>query len=428
MPEKAVEPITPEGINLPLPPRILSQLPREKAAAAIRAFVLLTVTIMARFQSPAAPDALEWVLGIGAAYVLITSFSPLLLQPSQRLAIVLTLVDIGLITAIVYFSGGVGSEHYLLYYLPILNAAIRLDFRDGVGASALAAACFIFVGVVQWTGGEATPHLLSRTVTFSISSILLAGAFAFFSHEARAQQQLSQWYRKANEDKAEFVNHASHELRTPLTAIMGFSDLLNGQELEPDKQQEYLTIIKSQAERLARLIENILEMSRLEAGRIKLTLAPVALKEAVAGAAKQLSTANGNVKINLPEDLPAACADPRRLQQIVRILLDNAISYSGDEPVEIAARLEEAGATAEPMLRLWVKDHGPGIPEEDRPHIFEIFYNATNAAGRQGTGLSLAIARRLAELQDGEIEADSPAEGGAVFSLTLPAWKEPKGS
>lgn len=424
MQEKAAIPVVPETINLTMPPGILSQLPREQAAAAIRAFVLLTVTIMARFQSPAPPQALEWILGLGAIYVLITSFTPLVLQSSKNLAVVLTLADIGLITAIVYYSGGVGSEHYLLYYLPILNAAIRLDFRDGVGASVLAAVCFVFVGVVQWTGGEADPHQFYRTITFSISSILLAGAFAYFSHEARAQQQLSQWYRQANEDKAEFVNHASHELRTPLTAIMGFSDLLHCQELEPEKQQEYLTIIKSQAERLARLIENILEMSRLEAGRIKLTLAPAPLKEAVARAAKQLSTANGNVKVDLPEDLPAACADPRRLQQIVRILLDNAISYSGDESVEIAARLEQAGATAEPMLRLWVKDHGPGIPEEDRPHIFEMFYNATNAAGRQGTGLSLAIAKRLAEMQDGEIEAESLPEGGAVFSLILPAWKE----
>lgn len=405
-------------------PRILPGVPREKAAAAIRAFVLLTVAIMARFQSPPPSETLEWVFLIGTIYVLATTFAPLVHLPSERLAMLLYVIDIGFITALIYCTGGVRSEYYILYYLPILNAAVRLDFRDAVGASVLAALCYLFAVIVRVSEGEVASNLVPRALTFSLSSILLAGFFAYMCREARTYQQLSNWYKKANEQKAEFVSIASHELRTPLTAIMGFSDLICYTELEPEKEQEYLKIIKAQAERLARLIENILEMSRIEAGRIKLSRAAISLSEVVSNAIKNLSGANGNLWVTVPADLPLAQADPKRVEQILRILLENAISYCPEGPVEVLASSEAEAEESGASLCVMVKDQGPGIPAEDLPHIFEIFYCASNSAGRQGTGLSLAIAKRIAELQKGELWVQSAPGKGTTFGLRLPVWGE----
>jgi signal transduction histidine kinase len=379
---------------------------------------------MAQFQSPPPSDALAWVFLAGIVYVLGTTFLPLMRMPDERLSVIFSVIDIGLITALIYSTGGVHSEYYLLYYLPILNAAVRLNFRDAVGASALAAACYVFAVAAAAAEGESNPHLFPRAFTFSASSILLAGFFAYLCHESRTYQQLSQWYRQANEEKAQFVSAASHELRTPLTAIMGFSDLLCSSEVEPERQQEYLSIIKSQAERLARLIENILEMSRVDAGRIKLQPVAVHLREALSRTLEKVSGANGNVAVSLPDDLPPACADMKRVEQILRIFLENAISFCPENLVEVSAWIEAEAMGRQGEICIQVKDHGPGIPTEDLPHIFDMFYCASNSAGRQGTGLSLAIAKRMAELQGGEVWAESIPGDGAIFGLRLPLWEE----
>ncbi len=405
------------------PARLFRGVPREKAAAAIRAFVLLTVVIMARFQSPPPSDSLEWVFLAGATYILATTFLPLMRSPSEHLAIVLSVIDIGLITGLIYSTGGVHSEYYILYYLPILNAAVRLNFRDAVGASVLAAACYVFTVTVVVSDGESAPNLFPRAFTFSASSILLAGFFAYMCHESRTYQQLTHWYQRANEEKTEFVSDASHELRTPLTAIMGFSDLLCHSELHPEKEQEYLRIIKNQAERLARLIENILQMSRIEAGRIRVQSAPVHLSEVVSRTIESMNEVNGNVLVSMPENLPPARADLQRVEQILRIFFDNAISHCPEGPIEITAALESRPDAAKTYLSIRVRDHGPGIPADDLPHIFDMFYSASNSTGRQGTGLGLAIAKRMAQLQNGEVWAESTLGHGSTFGLRLLLWE-----
>lgn len=414
----------PPEITGPMLPRLLADAPREKIAAAVRAFVLLTVAIMARFQSPAPADSLQWVFLAGVLYVLATTFAPLVRLSSERLTVVMLVIDIGLISALIYSTGGVRSEYYVLYYLPILNAALRLDFRDAIGASALAAASYVLAVAMRISEGESAPNFLPRAITFGSSSILLAGFFAYICRESRTYQQLTHWYKKANDQKAEFVSIASHELRTPLTSIMGFSDLLCYSDCDLERQQEYLKIIKSQSDRLARLIENILEMSRIEAGRIKLKPAPVKLPEVVSRALMTTEGVNGNVRVSFPSDLPTACADMNRVEQILKVFLANAISYCPEGPIEVSASLEPEFNEAVSHLRVAVKDHGPGIPVEDLPHIFDMFYSATNAAGRQGTGLSLAIAKRMAEMQQGEVWAESRPGEGATFFLRLPVWQE----
>jgi signal transduction histidine kinase len=406
---------------------VLSQLPREQAAAVLRGFILLTVVLMVRFQSPPPPESLDWVCIFGAVYILATYFASRLRLPAERLAVFFSIADIGLITALIYSTGGVNSEYYLLYYLPIIGAAMRLDFRDAVGAAVLAATFYLLVAAMQLSEGEVSSHLASRTITFSISSILLAAFFAQLSRESRAYQQLSNWYKQANDEKTEFVSEASHELRAPLTAILGFSDLLVSRDFDPDKQQEYLQTIKSQSERLARLIENILELSRLETGRVKLKLAPVKLDNLVANTLKELQINHGNVQVAIPANLPPAQADSRRLGQILHAVVENALRFSNDQPVEIAAAVEKAMAGGAMTLRLEVKDHGIGIPEEDLPHIFEMFYCASNNGEYKGAASNLAIAKRLLKLHKGDILAESTPGEGATFKIILPVWQEIEG-
>jgi signal transduction histidine kinase len=224
--------------------------------------------------------------------------------------------------------------------------------------------------------------------------------------------------------QTEFVSTVSHELRTPLTSIKGFADtiLRSGDKIEATQQRRYIGIIKDQADRLTRLVEDLLAVSRLESKKMQLTIRAIDLNETVQRVVRNLADKGRNHKITnkIPPGLPHVWADADRLEQILTNLIDNAIKYSPPKTtVTISAR--DVEGTPE-MVEFAVSDEGVGIPQEHLPQIFTKFGRLDNPLVRQteGTGLGLYITRSLVLALGGQITVTSEPKN-TTFTVQLPA-------
>ncbi|HYG79826.1 MAG TPA: PAS domain S-box protein [Pyrinomonadaceae bacterium] len=227
---------------------------------------------------------------------------------------------------------------------------------------------------------------------------------------------------QANRLKDEFLATLSHELRTPLTAILGWSRLLRAKQFNEAEQEHAVEIIERNAEAQARLIEDLLDVSRIITGKLRLETQPVAPAAVVEAAVNALRPAAEAKKIQLDCVIDSVAGplmgDPARLQQIVSNLLSNAIKFT-----PAGGRVEVQLARADSHTRIVVRDNGVGIRPEVLPHIFERFRQAdsTSARAHSGLGLGLAIVRHLVERHGGVVSAESQGEGqGAVFTVDLP--------
>jgi signal transduction histidine kinase len=227
--------------------------------------------------------------------------------------------------------------------------------------------------------------------------------------------------------KNEFLSHVSHELRSPLTAIKGFTTiLLGGLAGELNKEQrEYEQIVLKNIRQLQSMIDDLLEVTRLESGKLSVELESVSVSDAVTDTLNTLqgtARAKGvTVSCDLPPDLPSAHADQTRLRQILIILLDNAIKFSSDGgTVRIQARLLPEDPH---FLLLEVSDTGCGISPEIADRIFERLYQGSEAqGGRKGLGLGLYICKELVTRQGGRIRVTPRSPKGCIFSFTLPVF------
>ncbi len=224
--------------------------------------------------------------------------------------------------------------------------------------------------------------------------------------------------------QTEFVSTVSHELRTPLTSIKGFADtiLRAGERLDISQQRRYVGIIKDQADRLTRLVEDLLAVSRLESKKLQLTIRAIDLREAIERVTQNLAdkAQKHSIIMQVPAGLTPVWADADRLEQILTNLIDNAIKYSmAGTTVTITAK----GIQGTPeMVEFAVADQGVGIPEEHLPQVFSKFGRLDNPLVRQteGTGLGLYITRSLVLALGGQI-AVSSIPGGSTFTVKLPA-------
>jgi two-component system, OmpR family, phosphate regulon sensor histidine kinase PhoR len=226
--------------------------------------------------------------------------------------------------------------------------------------------------------------------------------------------------------QTEFVSTVSHELRTPLTSIKGFADtiLRAGDRIDASSQRRYIGIIKDQADRLARLVEDLLAVSRLESRKLQLTIRAIDLNETIQRVLRNLGdkSRQHEITLKIPQGLPQVWADADRLEQILTNLIDNAIKYSPPRTnITIAARDISTSNNPE-MVEFTVSDQGVGIPEEHLPEIFTKFSRLDNPLVRQteGTGLGLYITRSLVLALGGQIHVSSGASG-TTFSVQLPA-------
>ncbi len=229
--------------------------------------------------------------------------------------------------------------------------------------------------------------------------------------------------------QTDFVSTVSHELRTPLTSIKGFADtiLRAGDRLDASQQKRYIGIIKEQADRLTRLVEDLLAVSRLESRKLQLTIRAIELEPAVKRVILNLTdkAENHQIATRLPAGLPSVWADADRLEQILTNLIDNAIKYSPPKTtVTISARsiAQNPEDIEREMVEFSVADQGGGIPTDQLPEIFNKFSRLDNPLVRQteGTGLGLYITKSLVLALGGTITVDSE-RGSTTFTVRLPA-------
>jgi signal transduction histidine kinase len=230
--------------------------------------------------------------------------------------------------------------------------------------------------------------------------------------------------REVDQLKSDFLGSVSHELRTPLAAIKGYVDNLLDGVAGPvvDKPRHYLSRVRDNADRLGRMVSDLLDLTRIEAGKIELLPESLSLADVVGEAVEGLRHVASGRRLRVADDLaisPRVWADPDKVHQVVTNLLANAMKFSppGGEVVVTG------GPDAAGMVRLAVEDDGPGIPPGERERVFDKFYQVGRLDGERppGTGLGLTIARHLVELHGGRIWVEDARGGGAAFVVLLPA-------
>lgn len=231
--------------------------------------------------------------------------------------------------------------------------------------------------------------------------------------------------KKLDQLKSDFVSKVSHELRTPLTSIKGFTEiLLSYEDVDHKTQKEFISIIHEESERLTRLINDILDLSKIESGKTEWHIQPISPFEIVVRAAKSIRAMalekNLPIMIEVPETLPKMRGDADQLIQVLDNLLSNAIKFSNHGNITIK------GAREDTMVRISVQDAGSGIPESDIERIFDKFHQLGDSrSGKpRGTGLGLAICREIIQYLGGKIWCESKPGKGSRFHFTLPVWSE----
>ncbi len=228
--------------------------------------------------------------------------------------------------------------------------------------------------------------------------------------------------RRLENVRRDFVANVSHELRTPVSTIKGYAEtLLDGALQDKKHAREFVEIIHTDADRLAKLVNDILDLSEIESGKMSLSFHACSLKDAaervIASIRIKANEKSVQVKNEIPANLPKIKADETALAQILFNLVENAIKYNRqDGTVVISARNDTSSVIVD------VADTGIGIPEEDIPRIFERFYRVDKAHSRQlgGTGLGLAIVKHLVHAHNGDLAVKSELDKGSVFSFSLP--------
>jgi signal transduction histidine kinase len=225
--------------------------------------------------------------------------------------------------------------------------------------------------------------------------------------------------RAGETERARFVSTVAHELRTPLTGLSGYLDLiLDGQVADPAVEREFLERGQTIVGSMAALVDDLLELARLESGTLALELGPFSVADALntvaAGLLPIALDRDVRLQVEAPPRLRAATGDRRRVEQIVTNLAANAIKFAGSRPVELTGRFEG------PIAVLAVRDEGPGIANDDRERVFERFYRIADHEPITGTGLGLPIARDLARAMGGELDVASVPGVGSSFVLVLP--------
>ena len=274
------------------------------------------------------------------------------------------------------------------------------------------------------TAGAFPQNTVDLMKTFAAQSALaIQNARLFHEIEDKSRQ-----LEIASKHKSQFLANMSHELRTPLNAILGYTELiLDGIYGEaPDKMRDVLERVQTNGKHLLGLINDVLDLSKIEAGQVTLSLADYSLADLIQGvyvAVEPLAAQkNLALRTNIASGLPAGHGDERRLAQVLLNLVGNGIKFTESGEVAIEASCSNGS------FRIAVRDSGPGISLADQVKIFEEFQQVDNTLTRatRGTGLGLAISKRIIEMHGGRILVDSEVGKGATFTISLPVRAEGK--
>lgn len=232
--------------------------------------------------------------------------------------------------------------------------------------------------------------------------------------------------RKLDDSRREFVANVSHELRTPLTNVRGYAEtLMSADDIDRDIQMRFLGVISSEADRMTRIVKDLLTLTRLDYNRMEMHMQRMDLRElgqkAAAAMEGQAKSQGLTLTCDLPAEMPAVTGDPERIQQVIINIITNAIKYNKPQGSIAITGGVEAG-----QVFLRVEDTGIGVPKADLERLFERFYRVDKARSREsgGTGLGLAIAKQIVETHGGRIGFDSEYGKGSIVTLYLPRAKE----
>jgi signal transduction histidine kinase len=236
-----------------------------------------------------------------------------------------------------------------------------------------------------------------------------------FESERRTVEEL----RRLSALRADFVSLVSHELRSPMAAVIGAARTLQARwrELQPEQREAFLALIADETSRLASLIGDVLDTSRIEAGTFTYRFADVDISALVQDAVASAALGQDEVPVSahIPAAAPVVRGDPDRLRQVLSNLIDNAVKYSpAGGPVEVRV------APVDGVVHVSVNDRGPGIDSDDQRLIFEKFGRVTGGVTKPGSGLGLFIARSITEAHGGTLTVSSAPGRGATFTVTLP--------
>jgi len=257
--------------------------------------------------------------------------------------------------------------------------------------------------------------------------ILVAGIVTEISERKRIEAQIKEARLQAelaNQYKNQFLANVSHEIRTPVSGMVGFASLLRSEELDSETKKLYIDIIESSSKQLLNLVNDIIDISRIEAGELKINKAPCELHKILKETEtlfEQLKHTRGKgnlkIKLNVPEKVKELfiLTDPDRLKQILINLIGNALKFTEEGSIDFGYEIENN------RLRFFVSDTGIGMTEEDLKVVFERFKRTEQAHRKyDGTGLGLAITKGLLDLLDGSVSVKSQVGKGSVFTFTIP--------
>ncbi|MBI4300213.1 MAG: HAMP domain-containing protein [Chloroflexi bacterium] len=277
--------------------------------------------------------------------------------------------------------------------------------------------------LLLWTLHDAKPFQPEdvRLVQALADQVAISVEKARLGREAEEASAL----RQADALKSQFLSNVSHELRTPLGFIMGYVTTLLRQDARVDAKtrREFLEIIREESDKLAELIDSLLDMSRIESGRLHIEKEPVHLPRLTRRLVRKMEAgASRRFLVEFPPGMPLVNADPRRIEQVLRNLLVNAVKYSPE-----GSNISVSGVVDGGIAIVKVSDEGRGIPESDLERVFERFYRVetTGSNGVGGAGLGLSICRGIMEAHGGRIWVESKLGQGSTFSFTLPLAAEP---
>ncbi len=370
------------------------------------------------------------------------------------------LADLTIMTSIIYLTGGPYSPYYTVYIIYCFVAGIFYNhYLAGIVAFFSALFYGVFLLLCNW--GVIPPLILNYgdrlpvpaytpLANFFFALVFLGLAIygvkiaSYFSQkrermlEARNNEleelhrklkKINQELKEANQVKSEFLAVMSHELRTPLTAIIGFSELLMENvvgELNKAQRESLQEVLNNGAD-LLDLINSLLDLSKIESGKMKLDINTFDLQEMIERVqgmiASLIQRKNHNLNVELPNELPAIQADERKVQQVLLNLLSNAIKFTPEGgTIDLQVNYNENGKLDSGFFEIVVEDTGVGIKQEHLETIFEVFQQADSSITRSfgGTGLGLALAKQYIEQHKGKVWAESEFGNGAKFHVILP--------
>jgi signal transduction histidine kinase len=228
--------------------------------------------------------------------------------------------------------------------------------------------------------------------------------------------------KKLSQEKSEFVSMVAHELRLPITGIIGFAQTLHNLELSQENKKKYLTIIETEGKRLSKLIEDLLDISKIESGYVEIKYSLIDISQLIKEILDFIKvTKEISIQTKIPADLSEITADRDKLRQVLNNLISNAVKFNkpGGEIIVSAKEKNKE-------IEISVKDEGPGIEKGEQDKIFNKFYISKNSEIRKkrGSGLGLTIIKRIVEMHKGKIWVESEVGKGSVFSFSIPKKTE----